>query len=91
MKLFTKTEINSTDLKPNLWFPKEKWLRRDKLGVWDLQPQTTIYKIDKQKGPTAQHRKPYSITCDTPIMDKNIKKCIYVTESLGCTAEIKAF
>ena len=25
---------------------------RDKLGVWDQQIHTTIYKIDKQQGPT---------------------------------------
>ena len=30
-----------------------KWERgRDKLGVWDQQIQTTIYKTDKQQGPT---------------------------------------
>ena len=26
---------------------------RDKLGLWDWQIQTTIYKTDKQQGPTA--------------------------------------
>ena len=30
---------------------------RDKLGVWNQQVQTTIYKIDKQQGSTVQHRK----------------------------------
>ena len=25
---------------------------KDKLGVWDWQIQTTIYKIDKTQGPT---------------------------------------
>ena len=25
--------------------------RRDKLGVWDYQIHTTIYKIDEQKSP----------------------------------------
>ena len=29
---------------------KAGWM--DKLGVWDLQIQTTIYKIDNQQGPT---------------------------------------
>ena len=29
----------------------ESW-GRDKLGVWDLHIQTTIYKIDNQQGPT---------------------------------------
>ena len=30
----------------------EKAWERDKLGVWDQQIQTTIYKIDKQQGTT---------------------------------------
>ena len=35
---------------------------KDKLGVWDQQIQTTMYKIDKQQGPTVQHRELYSIS-----------------------------
>ena len=31
---------------------KGKRSRGDKLGVWDLQLQTTVYKIDKQQSPT---------------------------------------
>ena len=44
----------------------EKGQGRDKLGVLNQQIQTTIYKIDKQPGPTKQHREPYQylvITC----------------------------
>ena len=29
-----------------------RWGGRDKLGVWDEQIHTTIYKMDKQQGPT---------------------------------------
>ena len=29
---------------------RERQWRRDKLGVWDEQIQTTIYKIEKQRG-----------------------------------------
>ena len=36
--------------------------REDKLGVWDQQIQTTIYKVDKRQGPTVQHRELYSIS-----------------------------
>ena len=36
---------------------------RDKLGVWDQQIQTTIYKIDLQ-GPTEQHRELYAVFCN---------------------------
>ena len=39
---------------------------RDKLGVWDQQIQTTTYKIDKQQGPTVQHRGLYSISSNKP-------------------------
>ena len=39
----------------------EKQGEGDKLGVWDQQIQTTIYKIYKHQGPTVQHRELYSI------------------------------
>ena len=61
MNLFTKQKQTQT-LKTNLWLPKEKWVG-NKLGVWDQQIQTTVYKIDKQQGPAVQHRELYSISC----------------------------
>ena len=39
---------------------------RDGLGVWGQQMQTIIYRMDKQQGPTVQHRKLYSISYDKP-------------------------
>ena len=37
---------------------------REGLGVWDQQMQTIIYRMDKQQGPTVQHRELYStISC----------------------------
>ena len=33
----------------------------DKLGVWDQQIQITIYKTDKQQGPTVYYKEIYSI------------------------------
>ena len=36
------------------------------LGVWDQQMQTSIYRMDKQQGPTVQHRELYSKSCDKP-------------------------
>ena len=39
---------------------------RDGVGVSGQQMQTTIYKMDKQQGPTVQHREPYSVSCDKP-------------------------
>ena len=38
--------------KTNLWLPKGKEVRRDKLGVWDEHTHTTIHKIDNQQEPT---------------------------------------
>ena len=43
MNLFTKQKQNH---RHSLWLPKGEG-GRDKLGVWDKQIQTTIYKIDK--------------------------------------------
>ena len=51
MNLFMKQKDSQT-WKTDLWLPKGKGGDRDKLGVWDQQIQTTIYKIDKQQGPT---------------------------------------
>ena len=62
MNLFTKQKQTQT-LKTNLWLPKEKWVG-NKLGVWDQQIQTTVYKIDKQQGPAVQHRELYSVYCN---------------------------
>ena len=46
-ELMYKTEIDPQTQNANLWLPKGKgW---DKLGVWDLQIHTTVYKIDKQQ------------------------------------------
>ena len=38
--------------------------RRDKSGAWDEHVHITMYKTDNQQGPTAEHRKHYSIFCD---------------------------
>ena len=35
-------------------------------GVWHQQMQTGIYRMDKQQGPTVQHRELYPISCDKP-------------------------
>ena len=39
---------------------------RDGVGGWDQQMQTIIYKMDKQQGPSVQHRELYPISCDKP-------------------------
>ena len=45
-ELTYKTETDSQTQKINLWLPKGEG-GRDKLGVWDQQIQTSIYKTDK--------------------------------------------
>ena len=37
---------------------------RDRLGVWDQQIQTTMYKADKQQGPIVYHRELCPISCN---------------------------
>ena len=57
------------------------WLGREGLGVQDQQMQTIIYRMDKQQGPTVQHRELYSISCDKPYKKyekKYEKECIYM-------------
>ena len=40
--------------------------RREGGGVWGQQMQAIIYRLDKQQGPTVQHRELDSIPCDKP-------------------------
>ena len=60
MNLFTKQK--QTHIENKLMITKGGRGRRDKLGVWDEQIHTTIYKIDKQQGPTVWHRELYSVS-----------------------------
>ena len=61
MNLFTKQNQNHRYRKQTYGYQSRKG---DKLGVWDQQIQTTIYKIDKQEGHTVEHRELYSISCN---------------------------
>ena len=64
LKLIYKTE---TDIENKIMVTKgEMGWERDKLGVWYQQIKTTIYKIDRQYGPTVQHMELYSISCNIP-------------------------
>ena len=44
--------------------------RREGLGVWDQQMQSSIHRMDKQQGPTVQHRELYS----HPVINHNGKE-----------------
>ena len=65
MNLFTKQKQTHRHRKQTYGYQRGK-VGGNKLGVWDQQIQTTIYKIEKQQGPTVQHRELYSISCDKP-------------------------
>ena len=43
---------------------------RERLKVWDQQMQNIIYIVDKQQGPTVQHKELYSISCDKPSWER---------------------
>ena len=43
--------------------------------------QATVYKIDKQQGPTVQHRELYSLSCEKNYNGKEYEKvyiCVYI-------------
>ena len=62
MNLFTKQKQTHRHRKQTYGYQVGKGGGRDKLGVWDQQIHTTIYKVDKQQGPTVQYRELYSIS-----------------------------
>ena len=51
-ELIYRIEKDLQTQKTNLWLPKEKEDAGGKLGDWDQQIQTIIYKVDKQQAPT---------------------------------------
>ena len=51
INLFTEEKQTHSHRKQTYGYQTEKG-GRHKLQVWDYQIQTTIYKIDKQQGPT---------------------------------------
>ena len=50
------------DLENKHGYLQGKGGERDKLGLLDQQIETTIYKTDRQQGPTVQHRELQSIS-----------------------------
>ena len=50
---------------------------RDKVGFEDQQLHNTIYKINRQQGPTVWHRELYSVPCIS-IIAKSLKKNICI-------------
>ena len=69
----------------------EKAWERDKLGVWDQQIQTTIYKTDNKDllYSTGNFIQYLVITYNGKESEKEQREIyIYITESLGYTSEI---
>ena len=61
MNLFKKQK--QTHIENKFMVTKGERRSRDKFEIWDQQIQTTVYKTDKQQGPTTvQHRELYSIS-----------------------------
>ena len=61
-----ETETESGTQRIDLCLSRGGGWGKDGLGVWDQQMQTGIYRMDKQQGPTVQHRELQSISCDKP-------------------------
>ena len=65
-----ETETDSQTQRTDLWLPGLVWVGgcggKEGLGVWEQQMQTVIYRMNKQQGPTVQHRELYSVSCDKP-------------------------
>ena len=83
-----ETETDSQKQRTDLWLPRGRWVREGWVGSWGQQIQTSIYRLDKQQGPTIQHRELYSVSVNNG--KEYRKECIYICkiESLCCTAEI---
>ena len=52
MNLFTKQKQTHRLRKQTYGYQRGKGRGRDKLGIWKEHMNTTIYKTDKQQGPT---------------------------------------
>ena len=59
-ELIYKTETDITDIENEHSYVRVRGWGRDKLGIWD-QPILLYVKIDKQQGPTVQHRELYKL------------------------------
>ena len=88
-ELLYETEKDSQTQKTDLWLP---WWQEGVKGMGPLQMQTITFRMDKQQGPTVQHRELYSISWNRPgwkrIQKKNVYTVyIYKIDSLCCTEE----
>ena len=54
-----ETETESWTQKTDLWMPGRDDWERDEVAGWGWQKQATLYRMNKQQGPTVQHRELY--------------------------------
>ena len=64
INVFTKQESTHRLGKQTYGYWRGKGGERDKLGDPDSYIHTTVYKIDKQQGPTVQRGELYLISCN---------------------------
>ena len=77
----------ASDSFSTLWTVAHQKGGGDKLGIWGYQIHTTIYKIDKQQGPTVQHRQLFKYLVISYNGKESEKIYIHITESLCYTSE----
>ena len=65
-ELIYKTETDSTTQKQTVVAKGEWGLEREGLGSGDQQMQTIAQRMDRQQGPTEQHRELYSVSWNQP-------------------------
>ena len=65
-ELIQETETDSQIQRTDLQLSKGVRQGTDAWRVWDQQMQTIIYRMDKQQGPTVQHRELYSMSYNKP-------------------------
>ena len=78
MDLFIKQKQTHRHRKQIYGYQRGKGVGKDKLGVWDQQIHTIIYKTGSQQGPTVQHRELDSILYNNPYGKESGKEWIYM-------------
>ena len=56
-EIIYETETESQIYRTNLWLPKRRELGEGRTGSLGLADVTNIHRMEKQQGPTVQHRK----------------------------------
>ena len=90
MNLFTKQKQTHRLREQTYGYQEGRAASRDRLGALDWHVHTAIFRIDKQQGPTMQHRDHCSVLCDDlngKQIWQRIDAFICISGSLCCTSE----